>query len=118
MTIVFASRTGNVQKLINKLNITDAVKINDGTEKVNGDYILFTYTTGRGETPKPVADFIANNPGIKAVVGSGNSVRHPDTFNFAAKNISEHYNVPILAKVEGEGSDEDVKNIQSALAEF
>ena len=43
MKIVYASRTGNVQKLIDRLGV-DAVKITNGTEKVDGDYVLITYT--------------------------------------------------------------------------
>ena len=46
MKVVYASRTGNVEALIGKLGITDALHIEDGTEKVSEDYILFTYTDG------------------------------------------------------------------------
>lgn len=33
MKVVYASRTGNVETLIGKLGITDALHIEDGTEK-------------------------------------------------------------------------------------
>lgn len=33
MKVVYASRTGNVEALIGKLGITDALHIEDGTEK-------------------------------------------------------------------------------------
>ena len=36
MKVVYASRTGNVEALIGKLGITDALHIEDGTEKVSG----------------------------------------------------------------------------------
>ena len=51
MKVVYASRTGNVETLIGKLGITDALHIEDGTEKVSEDYILFTYTDGFGDVP-------------------------------------------------------------------
>ena len=40
MKVVYASRTGNVEALIGKLGITDALHIEDGTEKVSEDYLL------------------------------------------------------------------------------
>ena len=50
MTYVYASRMGKTEKLIEKLAI-DAMKIENGTETVKGDYILFTYTDGNGVVP-------------------------------------------------------------------
>ena len=46
MRIVYASRTGNVQNLIEKLEVTDAIKIGDGVDTISEDYIIFTYTDG------------------------------------------------------------------------
>ena len=42
MKVVYASRTGNVESIISKLGIEDALKIEDGSETVEEDYILFT----------------------------------------------------------------------------
>ena len=44
MKVVYASRTGNVESIISKLGIEDALKVEDGSETVEEDYILFTYT--------------------------------------------------------------------------
>ncbi|MBQ6529178.1 MAG: class Ib ribonucleoside-diphosphate reductase assembly flavoprotein NrdI [Clostridia bacterium] len=113
---VYASRTGHVEKIIGKLGLTDALKIVDGTETVDGEYVIFTYTTGKGKTPKQVEAFLAANPGVKAVVGSGSTAKsHIETFNFAAENISRAYGIPVIAKVDGAGTDEDIALIQSAL---
>lgn len=115
MEYVYASKTGHVEKIIKKLGLM-AIKIEDGTEKVDGEYILFTYTTGKGKTPKVVDAFTGANPGIKAVVGSGSKAKsYADTYNFAAENISKKYNVPILAKVNGTGTDEDMSLIREEL---
>ena len=114
--VVYASKTGHVEKVINKLGLTDALKIVDGTEKIDGEYVIFTYTSGKGKTPKQVEAFLAANPGVKAVVGSGSTAKsHIETFNFAAENISKAYNVPILAKLDGVGTDEDMAHIKAEL---
>ena len=57
MNVAFASRTGNVESVVRSLGIEDAVKIRDGSENVQGEYILFTYTDGKGEVPKNVRKF-------------------------------------------------------------
>ena len=114
MNIVYTSRTGNVQKLIDRLGI-DAVKITDGTEKVDNDYILITYTDGVGIIPKTVEKFIeANKNGLKAAFVSGNSERHPDSFCGAADKLAEKYGVEIITRFEKDG-DESVENAVKAL---
>ncbi len=115
MKIAYASRMGHVEGIVNKLGIKDALFIADGTEKIDGEYVLFTYTDGKGIIPGIVEAFLSNNPGVKAVVGSGNKEKHPDTFNFAADKIAEKYNVPILAKLNLDGTEEELKDIKSKL---
>jgi len=116
MNFAYASKTGHVEKIVNKLGLNDALKIIDGTEKIEAPYVIFTYTTGKGKTPKPVESFLAANPGVAAVVGSGSTAKsHIETFNFAAENISKVYSVPILAKVDGAGTNEDMASIKENL---
>lgn len=116
MNIAYASKTGHVEKIVNKLGLVGALKIIDGTEKIEKPYVIFTYTTGKGKTPRPVEAFLAANPGVAAVVGSGSTSKsHMETFNFAAENISKAYNVPILAKVDGAGTDADMAGIKEKL---
>ena len=116
MNFAYASKTGHVEKIVNKLGLTGALKITDGTEKIEAPYVIFTYTAGKGKTPKPVEAFLAANPGVVAVVGSGSSSKsHIETFNFAAENISKAYGVPILAKVDGAGTDADMALIKTEL---
>ncbi|MER0123944.1 class Ib ribonucleoside-diphosphate reductase assembly flavoprotein NrdI [Streptococcus sp. ZJ93] len=113
--IVYASRTGHVEKIVNQLHLADALKIKTGTEKVDGDYVIFTYSTGKGKTPKVVEQFLANNPGVKAVVGSGSMAKHAETFNFAAENIAQTYQVPILAKLDGVGTSQEIEDLAKLL---
>ena len=118
MKYAYASKTGHTEKIVGKLGL-DALKIIDGTEKIDGDYVIFTYTCGKGKTPKPVEKFLENNPGVRAVVGSGSNAKsHAETFNFAADNIAAAYNVPVIAKVNGAGTDEDIELIKAELAKL
>ena len=114
MKIVYASRTGNVESIINKLGI-DALRIEDGSESVAEDYIIFTYTDGYGDIPGEVADFLENNSAnIKGVVVSGDTA-YGDAYCGAGDAIAEEYNVPVLYKVENDGTDEDIANIKNAI---
>ena len=114
--VAYASRTGHVEKIVGKLGLTNALKIVDGTETLEGDYVIFTFTTGKGKTPKQIETFLAENPGVKAVVGSGSTAKsHIETFNFAAENISKAYGVPVIAKLDGVGTDEDIALIKAEL---
>jgi len=118
MKIVYASRMGHVEGIVNRLGITDALKIQTGTESIDEDYVLFTYTDGKGIIPSIVETFLQSNPSIKAVVGSGSMERHADTFNYAAITISEQHKVPLIAKVDMDGTDEDLKTIEKALSDL
>ena len=115
MKVVYASRTGNVETLIGKLGITDALHIEDGTEKVSEDYILFTYTDGYGDVPAEVENFLMTNGTlIQGVVCSGDT-NYGDAYCQAADKISEDYHVPCLYKVENDGTDDDVEAIKELL---
>ena len=115
MKIVYASRMGHVEGIINRLGITDAIKINDGTERIDGDYVLFTYNDGHGDIPKIVEAFLSVNDAPKAVAGSGSQQYHADTFNFATQKIADRYNIPVLAKMDMDGTDEDLESIRKGL---
>ena len=115
MNYVYASRMGKTEKLIQKLAI-HAMKIENGTEKAEGDFILFTYTDGNGIVPKAVESFLELNGGrLKGVIAGGSKERHAATFGWAGDVIAEKYHVPCLYKVDGEGSEEDVVNIKKVI---
>ena len=117
MKVVYASRTGNVESIISKLGIEDALKVEDGSETVEEDYILFTYTDGFGDVPYEVDEFLqSQSEHLKGVVVSGSMERHADTYCFAGDIIAKEYNVPCLYKVDGAGTQEDVTAIQELLS--
>ena len=114
MNYVYASRTGNVESLIAKLGL-DAIRIDDGSESVDGEFILFTYTDGYGDVPIEVDTFLtANFMNLRGVVVSG-SQDYGDAYCKAGDVIAEQYDVPVLHKVENAGTDEDVQAILAAL---
>ena len=116
MKLVYASRTGNVQKLIDRLG-AEAVKIETGNEAVQGDYILVTYTDGAGVIPEVVEAFISHNrDGLKGAAVSGNKERHPDTFCGAADRLVEKYGVKIIATFDKEGDGKTDQAIKESLS--
>lgn len=116
MKLVYASRTGNIQKLTDRISAADILKIVTGEEAVKEDYILITYTDGAGIIPPAVEKFLDENHGsCKGVAVSGNSERHPDTFCFAADKIAEKYGLPILARFEKDGDETAEAAIKTAL---
>lgn len=116
MKIVYASRTGNVESIVNNLGYTDALSINSGSETISEDYVLFTYTDGYGDIPAEVEEFLeSNSANLKGVVVSGD-LGYGDAYCLAGDKIAEMYNVPCLYKVENEGTDEDLEAIKEQIA--
>lgn len=60
MKYAYASRTGNVEEIVNSLGI-NALRIDDGSENMDEPYILFTYTDGYGDVPAEVESFLMAN---------------------------------------------------------
>ena len=116
MKIVFASRTGNVESIVEKLGIEDAVKVESGDETVDGDFVFITYTDGYGDIPAEVEDFLSDHKdAIKGVIVSGDQ-GYGDAFCGAGDTIAEEYSVPCLYKVENDGTDEDIEKIKEILS--
>ncbi len=116
MKLVYATRTGNVQKLVDKIGYNDVLEIETGDERVNEDYLLITYTDGAGEIPQVVEDFLRNNlVGLKKIAVSGNMARHANTFCGAADEILKMKNVEVVARFNSAGDDSIVELINKAL---
>lgn len=115
MKIVYATRHGHVEALVNKIT-SDAFKITTGDETCGEDFVIFTYTDGKGEVPAKVASFLQKNSShLKAVVASGNMEHHQAEFCFSGDVIAKEYSVPCLAKVDGEGTEADVETIKAGI---
>lgn len=108
--IVFASRTGNVRSIINKLNVP-TVEMKEGMI-VNYPFIIFTYTDGLGEAPKKVLEFLdANYTFLRGVIASGNT-NFGIGYCVSADVISQQYNVPIIRKIDLRGNQNDIDAIE------
>lgn len=113
--IVFISRTGNIRHIVGKLD--KSIPTIELTEDLlmNEPYLLFTYTDGLGEVPEKVWGFLNNGENakyLKGVISSGNTNFGKNVFCGSADKISEHFNVPVIRKIELRGFDNDVKVIE------
>ncbi|BFH65776.1 class Ib ribonucleoside-diphosphate reductase assembly flavoprotein NrdI [Paenibacillus azoreducens] len=107
MLVVYDSKTGNVRRFINKLNMR-AVSIAE-QEQVNEPYVLVTYTTGFGQVPEKVKTFLSHNSKmLRGVSASGNRNWGPG-FAKSADTISDMYHVPVITKFELSGTSQDIE---------
>ncbi len=107
MLIVYDSRTGNVRRFVNKLNLP-SVQIDD-TLMVDEPFVLVTYTTGFGQVPAKVQSFLQrNHKGLRGVSASGNR-NWGEGFAKSADAIAGMYGVPVLNKFELAGTARDVE---------
>lgn len=107
MLIAYASRTGNVRRFIGKTGL-ESVEITPELV-LDSPFVLVTYTTGFGEVPKLVNEFLAkNSKNMVGVAASGNR-NWGNNYAKSADKISLFYNVPIIAKFEMSGTSKEVE---------
>ncbi|WP_043902096.1 class Ib ribonucleoside-diphosphate reductase assembly flavoprotein NrdI [Candidatus Mycoplasma haematominutum] len=118
MNLWFASRTGQVEQIVSKLQFNNVLRINSGDEIASQEYILLTYTDGFGEVPGIVSKFLAKNHlFLRGVAGSGNR-NFGKNFCKSAFTIRDKYKVPLLMTFDLQGSDNDLENFKKILLEF
>lgn len=113
MYIYYDSKTGNVERFINKLKknkenwnfqkICSEIKIeNEGH--------LITYTTKIGEIPETTLQFLENNENFKKVksVSSSGNMNWGVFFAKSANEINKIYKIPIGIKFELSGTQNQV----------
>ncbi|MGG3672224.1 class Ib ribonucleoside-diphosphate reductase assembly flavoprotein NrdI [Bacillus nitratireducens] len=116
MLVAYDSMTGNVKRFIQKLNMP-TVQIDEDLV-IDEDFILITYTTGFGNVPERVLDFLErNNEKLKGVSASGNR-NWGDMFGASADKISTKYEVPIVSKFELSGTNNDVEYFKESVREI
>ena len=109
--IAYASRTGNVRYVVNKLELP-AVEI-DGEKELAEPFLLFTYTDGLGGVPVPVLRFMEKNGAYcRGVVASGNSNFGRRNFGAAGDAIAGQWGVPLVRKLELRGYPDDYEAIR------
>ena len=117
MKIAYASRTGNVESIVQALG-ADALRIDTGNETIDEPYVLFTYTDGYGDVPMEVETFLlANSMNLKGVFVSGDQ-GYGEAYWLAGDKIAKTYDVECLYKVENSGTDEDIAAINDILSKM
>ncbi|GFN33323.1 class Ib ribonucleoside-diphosphate reductase assembly flavoprotein NrdI [Paenibacillus xylaniclasticus] len=107
MLVVYNSRTGNVRRFVEKLNMK-SLSLDNADMTVDEPFVLITFTTGFGQVPDQVEKFLKRNASrLKGVSASGNR-NWGEAFARSADDIARRYNVPIIHKFELSGTGRDV----------
>ncbi|MHA6484800.1 class Ib ribonucleoside-diphosphate reductase assembly flavoprotein NrdI [Paenibacillus sp. strain BS8-2] len=107
MLVVYDSKTGNVKRFINKLNMR-SMSIDNETE-INEPFVLVTYTTGFGQVPDKVNSFLKTNHGMLRGVSASGNRNWGSGFAKSADTISSMYDVPVILKFELSGTSLDTE---------
>jgi protein involved in ribonucleotide reduction len=123
--VYFSNYSGNTKRFVEKLDEYDAIRIPidwDGSGiTLDQPYVLFVPTYGGGEgraaIPRQVRLFLnikENRKLLKGVVGFGNT-NFGEHFCKAADLISAKTGVPVIARVEIFGTEDDVNKVKERL---
>ena len=113
MIVVFDSMTGNVKRFANKLSENLDISVYSIADNIppHGDFLFITYTFMKGEVPRTSQDFLMKNGDRMVGVASSGSINWGLTFGKAGELISEQYGVPLVAKFNKSGYEEDVQKV-------
>jgi protein involved in ribonucleotide reduction len=123
--VYFSNYSGNTKRFVEKLNDSSAIRIPIDWDRnsitINQPYILFVPTYGGGEgraaVPRQVRSFLnikENRKLLRGVVGFGNT-NFGEHFCKAADLISAKTGVPVIARVEIFGTEDDVNKVKERL---
>lgn len=119
MYIYYDSRTGNVERFIQKIKSQrdwHFVKISPDLIAENAGHLI-TYTTNFGEVPRTTFRFMEScGEKIKSVSSSGN-MNWGQSFGLAADKIAAQYQIPLLLKFELSGLPQDVDKLINRIEE-
>jgi protein involved in ribonucleotide reduction len=123
--VYFSNYSGNTKRFVEKINGNSTrIPINNSGSRdivVDHEYVLFVPTYGGGSEksaiPRQVRRFLnvpQNRDLLRGVVGFGNT-NFGDNFCKAADIISRKTGVPIVARVEIFGTEDDVIKVKERL---
>lgn len=123
--VYFSNYSGNTKRFVEKLNGTSiCIPISDSDRRqlvMDTEYVLFVPTYGGGSEksaiPRQVRRFLnvpKNRDLLRGVVGFGNT-NFGDHFCKAADIISRKTGVPVIARVEIFGTQDDVERVKERL---
>ena len=122
--VYFSNYSGNTKRFVEKLDgnhIRIPIDSSRGSITTNCPYVLFVPTYGGGEgraaIPRQVRSFLnvrENRDLLRGVVGFGNT-NFGDNYCKAAELIAQKTGVPVIARVEIFGTDDDVNKVKERL---
>jgi protein involved in ribonucleotide reduction len=123
--VYFSNYSGNTKRFVEKINGNSTripIDTNDsGDLLVSSEYVLFVPTYGGGSEksaiPRQVRRFLNNEQNrnlLRGVVGFGNT-NFGEHFCKAADIISRKTGVPVIARVEIFGTQDDVNKVQERM---
>jgi protein involved in ribonucleotide reduction len=123
--VYFSNHSGNTKRFVDKLDnssIRIPISWNPASPVyVNAEYVLMVPTYGGGSErsaiPKQVKGFLnieENRNLLRGVVGFGNT-NFGDNYCKAADLIAQKTGVPVIARVEIFGTDDDVNKVKERL---
>lgn len=108
--------TGNVRRFVEKTGLP-ARSLPD-SRPVSEPFILVTPTTGFGDIPTTVTEFLRRNGGfLRGVAVSGNA-NWGRNYGSAGSRIAAEYGIPLLLRFELAGTDEDVRKFNEGVTEL
>lgn len=114
--VAFTSRTGNVRRFVGRLDLP-LVEIGKGV-CIDSSFMFVTYTTGFGQVPEAVYEFLDRNKRhLVGVAASGNK-NWGSNFAKAGDTLAEKYGVPLLLKFELSGTSADVELLLKKVKSF
>lgn len=108
--LYYDSRTGNVERFINKVvQITGwtAIRIQEEMNAVERGHMV-TYTTNFGKIPEKTERFLQQNGNLMHSVTSSGNRNWGQNFGIAANKIAAAFDIPIAMKFELSGTMEDI----------
>lgn len=121
--IVYCSITGNVRNFVSNLLELDesieTLELKNGKEIVSDEYIIITGTTGLGEIPPVLVEFLKDDTNARnclGVIGSGNK-NWGNNFCKGAYKVSDIVAKPILHTFELRGEEKDLHKVLQIIKE-
>ena len=121
--IYFSNYSGNTKRFVEKLtDLAVRIPIKGDPIRASKEYVLCVPTYGGGSLrtaiPRQVREFLnvpQNRELLRGVIGMGNT-NFGEHYCKAADIISQKTGVPVIARVEIFGTDDDVNKVKERLA--
>lgn len=119
MTIYYDSKTGNVERFIEKIRSYtkwNCVKITDLLAAKDEGHLV-TYTTKIGCIPEATLRFMERYSHLIRSVSSSGNMNWGTNFALAADQVSKKYSIPVFIKFELSGLERDVNSFIQKVKE-